>query len=79
MHIALDFNASYLAAVLMGLISSLHCIGMCGSIIGTLTFSLAPEIRGNKFRLFNIVLNYNLGRISSYAIAGTLVGIMSEI
>ena len=79
MHIALDFNASYLAAVLMGLISSLHCIGMCGSIIGTLTFSLAPEIRSNKFRLFNIVFNYNLGRISSYAVAGALVGIMSEI
>ena len=79
MHIALDFHASYLAAMLMGLISSLHCIGMCGSIIGTLTFSLAPEIRNSKMRLFNIVFNYNLGRILSYAMAGTLVGLMSEL
>lgn len=78
MHLTLDFNASYLAAIMMGLISSLHCIGMCGSIIGTLTFSLQPEIRNNKARLFNIVFNYNLGRITSYAVAGALVGVVTE-
>lgn len=74
MHVYLDFNASYLAAFVMGLLSSLHCIGMCGSIIGTLTYSLKPELRNDKRRLFEIVLNYNLGRIFSYALAGALVG-----
>jgi uncharacterized protein len=77
-HLYLDFNASYLAALLMGLFSSLHCIGMCGSIIGTLTLSLGPELRNNKTRLFGIVLNYNLGRIISYGLAGALVGILES-
>ena len=77
MHLYLDFNASYLAAIMMGLFSSLHCIGMCGSIIGTLTFSLSPEIRKSKFRLLTIVFSYNLGRITSYGLAGLLVGVMA--
>ncbi len=72
----ISFNASYLVAFVMGLISSLHCIGMCGSIIGTLTLSLSPEIRHNKITLCTFVLNYNLGRISSYAIAGALIGLL---
>lgn len=79
MHLYLDFNAPYLAAILMGFLSSLHCIGMCGSIIGTLSYSLAPEIRNNKFRLFALVFNYNLGRILSYALAGGLVGFLSSM
>ena len=78
MHLYLDFNASYLAALLMGLLSSLHCIGMCGSIIGTLTFSLSPELRNSKTRLFGIVLNYNLGRIISYGLAGAVVGVLES-
>lgn len=78
MHLYLDFNASYFAALVMGLFSSLHCIGMCGSIIGTLTFSLSPELRNNKTRLFGIVFNYNLGRIISYGLAGALVGVLES-
>ncbi|MGZ4957882.1 MAG: sulfite exporter TauE/SafE family protein [Methylomonas sp.] len=78
MHLYLDFNASYFAALLMGMFSSLHCIGMCGSIIGTLTFSLSPELRNSKPRLLGIVFNYNLGRIISYGLAGALVGVLGS-
>jgi sulfite exporter TauE/SafE len=77
MHDYLDFNASYLAAFVIGLFSSLHCIGMCGSIIGTLTYSLSQELRNNKRILFSIILSYNLGRVASYAIAGAVVGLLS--
>ena len=63
----------------MGLFSSLHCIGMCGSIIGTLTLSLKPEIRNNKLKLLPYVLNYNFGRITSYTLAGFLVGFLQAI
>lgn len=63
----------------MGLFSSMHCIGMCGSIIGTLTLSLSPDIRNKKTLLFPYVLNYNLGRITSYTIAGGLVGIIGVL
>jgi sulfite exporter TauE/SafE len=79
MEFSLDFNASYQVAFAMGLISSLHCIGMCGSIIGTLTLSLSPEVRQNKTTLFFFVLNYNIGRISSYALAGALIGFLEVL
>lgn len=79
MEFHLAFNTSYLVAFAMGVFSSLHCIGMCGSIIGTLTLSLRPEIRTNKALLFPFVLNYNLGRISSYALAGALAGAIEAI
>ncbi|CAA9890486.1 conserved membrane hypothetical protein [Candidatus Methylobacter favarea] len=74
-----SFTASYLVAFMMGLISSMHCIGMCGSIIGTLTLSLSPEIRNNKARLLPFVFNYNFGRITSYTLAGALVGIIEPL
>jgi len=73
------FITSYLVAFTMGLFSSMHCIGMCGSIIGTLTLSLSPEIRNKKARLFPFVLNYNLGRIVSYTLAGGLVGVIASL
>jgi sulfite exporter TauE/SafE len=73
------FTSSYLVAFIMGLFSSMHCIGMCGSIIGTLTLSLSPEIRNNKKRLLPFVFNYNFGRITSYAIAGALVGVIESL
>jgi len=79
MHLYLDFNASYLAAFVIGLFSSLHCIGMCGSIIGTLTYSLSQEIRNQRRILFSIVLSYNLGRIASYALAGAVVGLLQTL
>lgn len=79
MEFDLGFNASYLVAFAMGLISSLHCIGMCGSIIGTLTLSLPVSVRENKATLFSFVLNYNLGRITSYTMAGALIGLLEML
>lgn len=73
------FSSSYLVAFLMGLFSSMHCVGMCGSIIGTLTLSLSPEIRYNKRKLLPLVFNYNLGRITSYTLAGALAGVIETV
>jgi len=73
------FTASYFVAFLMGLFSSMHCIGMCGSIIGTLTLSLSPDIRNKKKLLLPFVFNYNFGRIFSYTLAGALAGIVHSI
>lgn len=79
MDFDLIFSTVYLVSFAMGIFSSMHCLGMCGSIIGTLTLSLKPAIRDNKYRLFPFVLNYNLGRITSYTIAGLLVGLIESI
>jgi hypothetical protein len=79
MDFDLAFTTSTLVAFTMGLFSSMHCIGMCGSIIGTLTLSLSPEIRNQKSRLFPFVLNYNLGRVTSYTLAGALTGVIEAL
>jgi len=62
-----------LVAVLLGLASTLHCLGMCGGIIGALTMSLPREVRVRRGRLSLFVLAYNLGRIASYCVGGALV------
>ncbi|MBK1718436.1 sulfite exporter TauE/SafE family protein [Thiocystis violacea] len=67
-------NAAYPLAFLVGLLSALHCIGMCGSIVGALSFSLPREIRVNPARYLVHQLAFNLGRIASYALAGALFG-----
>jgi sulfite exporter TauE/SafE len=65
---------SLLAVFTVGLVSTLHCLGMCGGIIGALSLSLPPEVQNSRWRLLPFVLSYNLGRIASYALAGALVG-----
>ncbi|MCH9698889.1 MAG: sulfite exporter TauE/SafE family protein [Gammaproteobacteria bacterium] len=63
----------------MGLFSSMHCLGMCGSIIGTLTLSLRQEIRQHKSQLTLFVFSYNLGRILSYAFGGLIAGLVGKV
>jgi len=62
------------SAFLLGFFSTLHCIGMCGGIIGALSLSLPIEIRNNKPKLFTFVLTYNIGRLISYTTAGFIAG-----
>jgi sulfite exporter TauE/SafE len=69
----------YLNAFLVGLFSTLHCIGMCGGIIGAITFSLPTEIRESRWRLAPYISAYNLGRITSYTLAGALAGMLGHL
>lgn len=71
-------TGSYITAFLLGLFSSVHCIAMCGSVIGALTLSLPVEIRESQRKMLPYVFNYNLGRILSYGIAGMIVGFISS-
>ena len=65
---------SLLFALTVGFFSTLHCLGMCGGIIGALSFSLPEPIRQNRWRALPYLLAYNIGRILSYATAGALIG-----
>lgn len=59
----------------MGLMGGVHCLGMCGGIVGALS---AGQSQGQQKPSLNtqlpILLGYNLGRITSYVIAGALAG-----
>ena len=65
---------TFISAFFVGLFSTVHCLGMCGGIIGALTFSLPEKIRNNRWHLIPYVSAYNLGRISSYCLVGALAG-----
>ena len=71
-------TSSYITAFLLGLFSTVHCIAMCGSIIGALTLSLPQEVRESQRKMLPYVFNYNLGRLLSYGIAGAIVGLLSS-
>ncbi|GAA4441163.1 sulfite exporter TauE/SafE family protein [Ravibacter arvi] len=58
----------YLAFIL-GLTSSLHCVGMCGPI----ALALPVHRRSAVGKVFGII-SYNLGRIAMYALFGFLIG-----
>ncbi len=67
-------TSALLIAFLVGLLSALHCIGMCGGIAGALSFSLPERTRGDWQRFALFLLAYNGGRVVSYAAAGAAFG-----
>ncbi len=69
-------NISYISAFLFGFFGSVHCVGMCGSIVSILTIGISKHKLKNIF-LYQLL--YNLGRIISYCIAGFLAGIFGVV
>lgn len=57
----------------IGLLGSIHCIGMCGPI------ALALPYQGmSRFQAVRGVLAYNLGRIITYGLLGSVIGILGK-
>ncbi|MDT8386084.1 MAG: sulfite exporter TauE/SafE family protein [Thiogranum sp.] len=65
-------DISLVAAFLVGLLGGVHCVGMCGGIVGALSLGMSPRRRSSSSWPF--LLAYNSGRILSYAVAGALLG-----
>ncbi len=63
-----------LAAFTLGLLSTFHCLGMCGGITGALTLSLPSPIRTRAPLLALYVFLYNAARLTSYTLAGMAAG-----
>lgn len=70
----MPLEANWLSALLMGLFGALHCLGMCGSITGVLTLSLPSSARAHTPQLTAWLGLYNLGRLTSYTLAGAIAG-----
>lgn len=65
--------AALITALSMGVLGSFHCIGMCGAI----AFSLPLKEDTWWSKLWGGFL-YNLGRVSTYAILGALLGLLGK-
>lgn len=70
---------SLATAFIIGIASTLHCLGMCGGISGALTFSLPAEVRRSRWRLSGYSLAFGVGRVGSYAMAGGIAGAVGAI
>ncbi len=64
---------SVIAIFFVGLLSGVHCLGMCGSLVGIMTGQLPKQ--GARWPYH---LAYNSGRIISYTLAGALVGSIGQ-
>ena len=67
----IDLNLA--GAFLVGLLGGVHCLGMCGGIVGVLTLG-QPQQDAATAGFWKLQLGYNAGRMLSYALAGTIAG-----
>ena len=60
-------------AFLVGLVGSLHCVGMCGPIALAL-----PRSGPSRLRLLSGRVLYNTGRVMTYSLMGLVVGLLGQ-
>jgi sulfite exporter TauE/SafE len=60
-------------AFIFGLISSFHCIGMCGPIA-----MMLPVDRTNQAKKVTQIITYHLGRLFAYATIGFVFGMLGK-
>lgn len=60
-------------AIILGLMSSFHCIGMCGPIA-----MMLPVDRNNETKKVVQILVYHIGRITAYSSLGLLFGFLGK-
>jgi len=61
------------SAFVIGIIGSVHCVGMCGPIVLVL-----PGDGSEKMRFFASRILYNVGRSITYAFMGLLIGFIGQ-
>ena len=69
-------NASYAVLFVVGVITSIHCVGMCGGIM--LSQSIGKESM-NKFEAIKPALLYNAGRVVAYTVLGGVIGAIGSV
>lgn len=61
------------SAFIFGLISSFHCIGMCGPIA-----MMLPVDRQNETKKATQIITYHVGRLTAYATIGLVFGLLGR-
>ncbi len=61
------------SAFVVGLLGSVHCVGMCGGIAGALAVGI-PTNHSSRGTQFGLMICLSVGRLLSYGIAGLIAG-----
>ncbi|MBR1598832.1 MAG: sulfite exporter TauE/SafE family protein [Lachnospiraceae bacterium] len=69
----IDSSITYGMLVVIGLLTSLHCVCMCGAL------NLSASHESNSIRDYKRPLLYNVGRIISYTVTGGIVGLIGSV
>lgn len=70
-------GASYIVLFIIGMLTSIHCVGMCGGIM--LSQSVSKREKMNKFQTILPAILYNLGRVTAYTFMGGIVGALGSV
>jgi sulfite exporter TauE/SafE/plastocyanin domain-containing protein/copper chaperone CopZ len=69
-------GASYIVLFIIGMLTSIHCVGMCGGIMLSQSILKKDE---SKFQAIRPAILYNAGRVSAYTLIGGLVGALGSV
>ena len=61
------------SAFIFGLISSFHCVGMCGPIA-----MMLPVDRNNEAKKVTQIITYHIGKLTAYGILGLIFGLFGR-
>ncbi|MGN1203014.1 MAG: copper ion binding protein, partial [Eubacterium sp.] len=65
-------KVSYAVLFVIGLLTSVHCIAMCGGI------NLTQSVAGKEEKPIKKSILYNLGRLTGYTVVGGVLGLIGE-
>jgi len=69
-------GATYIVLFVVGVLTSIHCLGMCGGVMLSQTVNKETK---SKFDSVKPAIQYNLGRIISYTVLGGLIGALVSV
>ncbi|OPJ58703.1 sulfite exporter TauE/SafE family protein [Clostridium chromiireducens] len=69
-------GASYIVLFIIGMLTSIHCVGMCGGIM--LSQSMSKN-EASKLQVVRPAILYNVGRVTAYTVIGGLVGALGSV
>ena len=69
-------GATYFVLFIVGVLTSIHCVGMCGGVM--LSQSISKDSK-SKFDSIKPAILYNAGRVLSYTLIGGIVGALGSV
>lgn len=74
-----DANTTFPVLFIVGLLTSVHCVAMCGGINISQCAGVGKRDARNQYRRFLPSLQYNGGRVISYTVIGGIVGAIGSV